>query len=466
MINLDLSINIRNYKSIVDTNLLLKKGVNILIGPNGSGKTCLLNALKFLSDLAIDGVGQAVAKNGGPKRVYHRGKERISFTIRYDYDKRIYKKRQAEHYFEWQIEIEQKGKEPVATIIRENLSIFAIKRNEDKVFEIEINRENLKNITHKLFLSKEDIGKDFFYFWHNIGKNKAELITIFINDINSSIEEFKRNPDNSILEFISFYDSKIEELLLSFQRLSEYNIIPQIARGENDSLPFSEMKPNGEGLSNVIFSLENRNYEKITNSRTFGSYSKRDYNRILLLFPHRRSLGRKNIKLNSALENINEELSKAVRPIIAVTTGINQSNGKRFVVFKTSNNMKFYPDEVSDGTIKWLCILVSIYIPFSDLYIIEEPENYLHPWMQQRLITLMRKQAKQYSTLFLITTHSPTLLNTLLPEEVIVIRSSENGTIATNITHKDDIYEILQDNDFGLGDLWVSGAIGGIPGDE
>jgi predicted ATPase len=109
---------------------------------------------------------------------------------------------------------------------------------------------------------------------------------------------------------------------------------------------------------------------------------------------------------------------------------------------------------------------VSLFVPFSRVYLIEEPENFLHPWMQQRLIEIMREQAKQNKTIFLLSSHSATILNAALPEELQIVRQSEEGTTLSAMTNINDIHNVLSKSDFHLGDLWVSGAIGGVPADE
>jgi len=178
-----------------------------------------------------------------------------------------------------------------------------------------------------------------------------------------------------------------------------------------------------------------------------------------------KSRGKRQLTLKEALANINSELAAAVKPIAEVSAQIDLTNGKRFVVFKAGKEI-FYPEEVSDGTMKWLCILVSIYVPFSQLYLLEEPENFLHPWMQQRLIQLMREQAINNQTIFLLTSHSTTVLNSAQPGEVVIVKSTATGTKATSIQPDGDLTALLKSTDFGLGDLWVSGALGAVPGDH
>ncbi|MEO0491196.1 MAG: ATP-binding protein, partial [Cyanobacteria bacterium J06659_2] len=61
---MNILLEIQNIKSIQKTHLVLKDGLNILVGPNGSGKTCLLFSLKFLRDLISYGAAQTVARGG------------------------------------------------------------------------------------------------------------------------------------------------------------------------------------------------------------------------------------------------------------------------------------------------------------------------------------------------------------------------------------------------------------------
>src|SRR5438132_8423464 len=45
------TLEIRNYRSCVDTSLVLQSDLSVLIGPNGSGKTNVLNAILLLKKL-------------------------------------------------------------------------------------------------------------------------------------------------------------------------------------------------------------------------------------------------------------------------------------------------------------------------------------------------------------------------------------------------------------------------------
>ena len=113
-----------------------------------------------------------------------------------------------------------------------------------------------------------------------------------------------------------------------------------------------------------------------------------------------------------------------------------------------------------------LCTLLRIFVAHSNVYLLEEPENFLHPWMQQKLIRIMSEESKRSGTIFILASHSITILNTAKPEEVLIVKQSKKGTELSEIGDRKEIEKVLTESDFRLGDLWVSGAIGGMPPDE
>lgn len=471
-----LRIHIRNFRAIRSTQLSINSGVNILIGPNGSGKTTLFLALKFLRDVLLHGVGLAVAKEGGARRTFRRGTSRISFKVEYELGQRLFYRRKVPFKFAWELDIAQRGKEQLPTIVSERTSIRALKDQEElSVFEAAIRRNKKGPPRYTLRIAKPaEIGKDLFSYLIQVtpSENKSQALDMLRRKINELLKEAKKSDDKSFFPRLARFDGELSQLYSSFQNLNEYNILPDVARQSTDQLPFVEMLPNGGNLSEVIHALENKNFHKITRARAYmDDYFSPYY--LGLYYPDRfirpssdfKGRGKKQITLKEALANINTELAAAVRPIGEVSAEIDLTNGKRFVVFKAGKET-FYPEEVSDGTIKWLCILVSIYVPFSQLYLLEEPENFLHPWMQQRLIQLMREQALNNQTIFLLTSHSTTILNSAQPGEVVIVKSTAKGTTANFIHPDGDLNSLLKATNFGLGDLWVSGALGAVPGDN
>lgn len=83
-------------------------------------------------------------------------------------------------------------------------------------------------------------------------------------------------------------------------------------------------------------------------------------------------------------------------------------------------------EEVSDGTIRALAMLVACFDPRISALLIEEPENSLHPWIIKEIVTHLRRLSAE--KLVLVTTHSPVVINMLSPDEVWVIYKSGGET--------------------------------------
>jgi predicted ATPase len=474
-----ITLQINNYKSIGNAKIELRPGLNILVGPNGSGKTCLLSSLKFIRDVFRVGAAQALARQGGALRVYRHNTSEMSFSITESYGNRTYRRRKIPCEMHWKMRLAQAGDEKIATIIDEVFEILG--QHGDKtirLFSVQVTRGKGQKAQLKKFLcAPTEFGRDLFSIWKDrfSENNKQQIADIFgTKELKRDLESIRSEPDRSCFTILAQYDRRISDIHTLFVFLNEYNIAPDIARSSTEQLPFARMLPNGAAVSEVIDALENRRYHKLEQplfmemEDVYGFLESYSFRRHLLFFPYGYPFRRKyrsKEPFADALDNINKELAAAVRPITSVSVSIDPTNGKRFVVFKSDQDT-FSPEEVSDGTVKWLCILVSLFVPFSRVYLLEEPENFLHPWMQQRLIAIMRAQAKSDRTVFFLSTHSATVLNGAYPDEILVVRHGEEGTEISEMHDIAQVKTVLSESDFHLGDLWVSGAIGGVPVDE
>jgi len=74
-------LKIKNYKSLRDVELELHK-INLLNGPNASGKSNLLDCLAFISEIAQGSIDESLRRRGGYGRVVFGGKkENIELSI-------------------------------------------------------------------------------------------------------------------------------------------------------------------------------------------------------------------------------------------------------------------------------------------------------------------------------------------------------------------------------------------------
>ena len=114
---------------------------------------------------------------------------------------------------------------------------------------------------------------------------------------------------------------------------------------------------------------------------------------------------------------------------------------------------------LSDGTVRYLCLLAVLCHPSPPpLICIEEPELGLHPDLLAGLADLLMEASHRQQ--LIVTTHSDTLIDGLskTPEAVIVCEK-EDGCSRMGRRSGAQLDAWL--NDYGLGQLWRRGEIGG-----
>lgn len=122
----------------------------------------------------------------------------------------------------------------------------------------------------------------------------------------------------------------------------------------------------------------------------------------------------------------------------------------------------FFQQDMSDGTLKFLAYLLLMEDPEpAPLVGIEEPENGLH----HQLLSLLASEFKDFAEKprgpqVLITTHAPSLIDALTPEEVWILGKDDNGF--ARVRRAADIPEIrdLFDEGLPMGSLWYSNHFG------
>jgi len=114
---------------------------------------------------------------------------------------------------------------------------------------------------------------------------------------------------------------------------------------------------------------------------------------------------------------------------------------------------------LSDGTLRFLALLAILLNPQSaTLVCIEEPELGLHPDAMSLLADLLAEAAEK--TQLIVTTHSDVLVSALTEhaESVLVCDYLENGTTLQRL----EVEKLeLWLKDYRLGDIWRSGKLGG-----
>ncbi len=127
--------------------------------------------------------------------------------------------------------------------------------------------------------------------------------------------------------------------------------------------------------------------------------------------------------------------------------------------------------QMADGELAFIALVALILSPpelGADVYCVEEPENHLHPRLLETLAQLLRQvqesllaQGQEVAQIF-ATTHSPYLVDHFSIDEMAVLEKVEGETRIIRPSDKTHLRELLSQKESGLGELWYSGALGGV----
>ena len=137
-----------------------------------------------------------------------------------------------------------------------------------------------------------------------------------------------------------------------------------------------------------------------------------------------------------------------------------QIEGGTVQVFFHEDRVTIPATRLSDGTLRYLCLLAILCHPKPPpLVCIEEPELGLHPDVLPRLAEILREASLRMQ--IVVTTHSDVLVDAFTdhPECVLVAEKTDEGTTLTRLDG-DALGPELEK--YRLGQLWTRGEIRGI----
>jgi predicted ATPase len=123
------------------------------------------------------------------------------------------------------------------------------------------------------------------------------------------------------------------------------------------------------------------------------------------------------------------------------------------------SDLTYYPHQLSDGTIRYICLATLLLQPDpASTLIIDEPELGLHPSAIRLLASLLHEAAQRCQ--LVVSTQSSLLLDELSPEQVIVV-DHQNGESSLKRLDPEALGDWLKE--YTLGQLWEKNELGGQP---
>jgi predicted ATPase len=445
-------VEIDGFKSLSNFELNLNSGLNILVGPNGSGKTNIVLFFEFLSKISRSQIGSAVSSVGGAGAIFKKigsneYQNEISFKIfgcnnilskkpiTYEYCAKIKSSFEIDSIFYSYQNLKLRSgskfwdnpKDINYSLEKWDLSVTHDKTDSKKK-TVTVDRINKRKIRPRFFGGSEN--------------KKGKLEESIIEIVNSSNPSFK----NIIGCLFPIVDEMIFAIHSDIIGGETFNIVPSKVKELEDAATPAGIKKDGSGLSTTLYAMKKSKGKKEGLPNFIFSFDipERTYD------PETLEKIVSYLKLaNNSITNLDIENDPFDNKLVV----------KIFI--QTADYDAVLPlSAMSDGTIKWLALITAI-LTSKSIFSIEEPENYLHPWMQAEIANIMRSHLsdKKEKSFVLMTTHSESLLNHSEPNEVILVDLVNGSTKAKRIANIDLVKEEISNSGFGLGHFYFSNSL-------
>ncbi len=368
---------------------------HVLVGPNASGKTTFLDVVAFLGGLVSDGLEAAVAERTQNLADLVWGRQGSAFELAIEAaipeDRRERLKRKEFDTIRYEVRIGLDGDSQELGILEERALLK--KWKDQPVQQRLIFPEDPATVgtilsgkpksNARTVLSKGPRGNDNFYSEVMEESGKGWYPSIRLGPRKSALgnlhEDESRFPVATWLKML--LTSGVQSFVLNSLVIRKASPPGQI-RG---------FKPDGSNLPWVLAELRGKSSERF-----------RDW------ISH----------VQTALPDI-EDIQTVERP----------DDRHRYLKIRYRGGFEVPSWMVSDGTLRLLALTLPAYLPdFTGVYLIEEPENGIHPGAVE---SVFQSLSSVYSAQILLATHSPVILSLAKAEEVLCFKKTEAG--ATDI---------------------------------
>ncbi len=398
--------------------------LQVLVGANGSGKTTFLDALAFISDLLGDGFEKAIAsRTSNPlDLLWGRTPGSFELAIEAEIPPKVRPARNGDQYhfvrYELKIVVESPTSEPqieeetalllpaATKPVREDVQLGLFPRRltpPSTLFRRASGRA-------KTVFSKTPGGNDNYYSETGRSAGRGWFPSIRLGPKRSAflnlLEDPERFPATGWLR---------EHLRAGVQRVILNSLAIRRPSPPGIGIRF---RPDGSNLPWVVKSLKE-------------SYPSR-------------------------FQNWVEHVRTAIGDLEDIRVVVREEDRHAYLVARYQGGLEVPSWMISDGTLRLLALTILAYLPGTeDLFLIEEPENGIHPTAMQ---TIYQSLGSVYDGQVLIATHSPVVLAVSRPTELLCFAKNEDG--ATDII-RGHSHPALRDwkEGINLSNLFASGIL-------
>jgi predicted ATPase len=436
------AIHIQGYKSLADLKLL-PENFTVLVGPKGSGKSNVLAALDFIADIYRSGVKFAIDRRGGFANLSFRESGTPRHTMSFEV---VISATAGEIWDVPPTFLLPDGEEFGASFFATEMRFrhrFSLRGEGERLISnfdigdetIEITRLGLRpDVVFKGgrdgFRLKTEVGADASWSWLGMSyfRSGGDPENFFSRTIETGLR-----PTELFIDRLRVLSPVVRAFAEYLKKFRSFHLVPTVCRAAAAPTPVADLGVSGENLPAVVYHLKDEIESPWQRSLDpSGSPWSRVLDRMTLMLPD--------------LEDIE------VVPTIDRLWSLE---------FLESGGSRWTAEEVSDGTIRALALFSSVYDPRNALFAFEEPENALHPWILRVFGEACREQSTPpHRKQIILTTHSPALVDSLLPSEIAVVWREEGRTqVIPLLELEPDIASPWEDGSIKLSSFLDSGLL-------
>lgn len=417
-----------NFRSLRYINQPLAN-FHVLVGPNASGKTTFLDVVAFLGKFVSDGLDAAIedrtqnlqdlfwARQGNkfelaieaiiPKEVLLNFSNGSYDRIRYEVSIGYISETKENTVFEEKVILKNSADFNSIDEGKAQRELFpsSIKPPRTIITSSPVRPEE------RLIVKKSESGRVTFYSETNKTKNKGWMPSFRLGAKKTALgnlpEDEKNFPASTWLK--NLLSENVQQIVLNSLLIRQAS---PPGRG-------NKFSPKGSNLPWVINSLRNKSEKKF---KEWISH------------------------VRTALPDIED-----------ITTSEFPDTKHRYLTIQYKEGFKVPSWMASDGTLRLLALTIPAYLSdFEGIYLIEEPENGIHP---KAVDTMYQSLVSVYGAQILLATHSPVVLSAAEPESLLCFAKAADG--ATDIVKGDEHPTLRQwKGEVDLGVLFASGVLG------
>jgi predicted ATPase len=383
-------LHVENFRSLKE--LDLRPGLtNVLVGPNAAGKSNIVDALKFLTNLASQGLARALLTRLGYPEVAWKGKDAGPIRITIELEAAL--EPGTPQHVEYQIEIDGTPLGAFA-VLRERLTLSGNGRTMN-LLDLSMGQGEVR---------------------HADGTRAFDAPS---------------DPAKSVLEYSvpGWVGTLFREYLAGWQF---HRLDPLTMKQANPASRVPYLIERGENLAAWLATLKTSHSEHFRRIEQVAKDA----------FPGLLELVTELTPTQTTFLSSREKYLTRPVPVWGLADGE--------LCFIALASLILAPPELS-----------------APLHCAEEIENHLHPRLLTTLVELLKQEQTRYlespgAAQVFITTHSPYLVDQFALDELVVVDKVEGQTRCARASDKAHLRELLEREELGLGELWYSGALGGV----